>query len=330
MASILFASVPVHGHVTPLLSAAGHFVARGDRVRFLTGSRFAGSCKRPARSTSHCRRRPTSTTGRPRRNIPRARTTHRGQVHRLRHRARLRASRSRPARRDHEPAPGGTRGRGPGRHRVRRWCIPAGSPVARPSTDRGRRRGSVDHQQSRHRALRHGFDADARAPRPVAQFGAEKDRGAYRLPAGRARGRRGPTTRCSGAHCRFRSWTGRGMRRRSRSSPFRSSSIRAPTRRPACISSARSRPPARGRTHRPGGTSWTGPGPSFTSPRERSQTVTTTRSSPPRSRRSPAKTSWSSSPRAGAPWTPLPPLPANARARRSCPTTRSCPRPMSS
>lgn len=42
MASILFASVPVHGHVTPLLSAAGHFVARGDRVRFLTGSRFAG------------------------------------------------------------------------------------------------------------------------------------------------------------------------------------------------------------------------------------------------------------------------------------------------
>ncbi len=42
MASILFAAVPVHGHVTPLLTAARHFVTRGDRVRFLTGSRFAG------------------------------------------------------------------------------------------------------------------------------------------------------------------------------------------------------------------------------------------------------------------------------------------------
>jgi UDP:flavonoid glycosyltransferase YjiC (YdhE family) len=41
MASILFAAVPVHGHVTPLLTAARHFVTRGDRVRFLTGSRFA-------------------------------------------------------------------------------------------------------------------------------------------------------------------------------------------------------------------------------------------------------------------------------------------------
>lgn len=41
MASILVASVPVHGHVTPLLTAARHFVERGDRVRFLTGSRFA-------------------------------------------------------------------------------------------------------------------------------------------------------------------------------------------------------------------------------------------------------------------------------------------------
>ncbi len=40
MASILIASVPVHGHVTPLLPLAREFVARGDRVRFLTGSRF--------------------------------------------------------------------------------------------------------------------------------------------------------------------------------------------------------------------------------------------------------------------------------------------------
>ncbi|MEZ0340034.1 glycosyltransferase [Mycobacterium sp. pV006] len=41
MASILIASVPIHGHVTPLLAVARHLVARGDDVRFLTGSRFA-------------------------------------------------------------------------------------------------------------------------------------------------------------------------------------------------------------------------------------------------------------------------------------------------
>jgi UDP:flavonoid glycosyltransferase YjiC (YdhE family) len=45
MASILFAAVPVHGHVTPLLTVARHFVARGDRVRFLTGSRFTDVVK---------------------------------------------------------------------------------------------------------------------------------------------------------------------------------------------------------------------------------------------------------------------------------------------
>ena len=41
MSSIVIATVPIHGHVTPLLAVARHFVARGDRVRFLTGSRFA-------------------------------------------------------------------------------------------------------------------------------------------------------------------------------------------------------------------------------------------------------------------------------------------------
>jgi UDP:flavonoid glycosyltransferase YjiC (YdhE family) len=45
MASILIAAVPVHGHVTPLLAVARHFCARGDRVRFLTGSRFAEAVK---------------------------------------------------------------------------------------------------------------------------------------------------------------------------------------------------------------------------------------------------------------------------------------------
>jgi UDP:flavonoid glycosyltransferase YjiC (YdhE family) len=41
MTSVLIASVPIHGHVAPLLPIARHFVARGDRVTFLTGARFA-------------------------------------------------------------------------------------------------------------------------------------------------------------------------------------------------------------------------------------------------------------------------------------------------
>lgn len=41
MTSIIIATVPAHGHVTPLLAVAQHFAERGDRVRFLTGSRFA-------------------------------------------------------------------------------------------------------------------------------------------------------------------------------------------------------------------------------------------------------------------------------------------------
>lgn len=41
MASLIIATVPVHGHVTPLLAVARYFTERGDRVRFITGSRFA-------------------------------------------------------------------------------------------------------------------------------------------------------------------------------------------------------------------------------------------------------------------------------------------------
>ena len=41
MPSHLIAAVPIHGHVAPLLPIAAHLVARGDTVRFLTGSRFA-------------------------------------------------------------------------------------------------------------------------------------------------------------------------------------------------------------------------------------------------------------------------------------------------
>ena len=41
MASIIIAAVPVHGHVMPLLGVAEYFAHRGDRVRFITGARFA-------------------------------------------------------------------------------------------------------------------------------------------------------------------------------------------------------------------------------------------------------------------------------------------------
>src|SRR5690242_4643304 len=41
MSSIVIASVPIHGHVTPLLTVAKGFVERGDDVRFITGARFA-------------------------------------------------------------------------------------------------------------------------------------------------------------------------------------------------------------------------------------------------------------------------------------------------
>jgi len=41
MASYLVCSTPVHGHVSPMLAAAAHLVARGHRVTVLTGSRFA-------------------------------------------------------------------------------------------------------------------------------------------------------------------------------------------------------------------------------------------------------------------------------------------------
>lgn len=42
MSSIIIASVPIHGHVTPLLTIATGFVGRGYDVRFITGARFAG------------------------------------------------------------------------------------------------------------------------------------------------------------------------------------------------------------------------------------------------------------------------------------------------
>lgn len=52
MPSILIATVPIYGHVAPLLAAARHFAERGDRVRFLTGARFADVVE--ATGAEHC------------------------------------------------------------------------------------------------------------------------------------------------------------------------------------------------------------------------------------------------------------------------------------
>lgn len=41
MAAIIVASIPVHGHITPMLAIASNFVGRGDDVRFVTGARYA-------------------------------------------------------------------------------------------------------------------------------------------------------------------------------------------------------------------------------------------------------------------------------------------------
>jgi UDP:flavonoid glycosyltransferase YjiC (YdhE family) len=40
MATILVCCTPFQGHITPLLAVAAHFLARGDRVLFLTGSHY--------------------------------------------------------------------------------------------------------------------------------------------------------------------------------------------------------------------------------------------------------------------------------------------------
>lgn len=41
MSSIILATAPIHGHVNAYLPIARHLIARGDQVRFVTGSRFA-------------------------------------------------------------------------------------------------------------------------------------------------------------------------------------------------------------------------------------------------------------------------------------------------
>ena len=46
MTNIVIGSVPIHGHVTPLLAVAAGLVERGHRVRFMTGARFADAVAR--------------------------------------------------------------------------------------------------------------------------------------------------------------------------------------------------------------------------------------------------------------------------------------------
>src|SRR5690606_41076376 len=41
MSSYLITTTPAHRHVAPLLTIARHLIARGHRVRFLTGAKYA-------------------------------------------------------------------------------------------------------------------------------------------------------------------------------------------------------------------------------------------------------------------------------------------------
>lgn len=50
MSWFLIASVPIHGHVAPLLAVAAGLVERGHAVRFLTGSRFSAAVERTGSS----------------------------------------------------------------------------------------------------------------------------------------------------------------------------------------------------------------------------------------------------------------------------------------
>ena len=269
--------------------------------------------------------RRTSTTGRTGARRSPSAPRSRGQGDRLRHRARLRAPRPRPARRDHGGAPD----------------EPADVLLADPAFAGG--------------AFLLGHPLGERPPIVVCGVVpltiASRDTAPYgmgltplRGPLGRLRNallsalaartvfpaRSGwparSTASCTGGHCRSRSWTGRGTPRRSCSSPCPSSSTRDPTPRRPCTSSARSRPPARRRRCRRGGTTSTARGPSSTSPRARSPTATTGRSSPRPSRRSPTTTCSSSCPPADARSTRLPPLPANARAAEYLPYDELLPR----
>jgi len=45
MRYIIISTVPIHGHVAPMLAVARHFVDRGDHVRFITGGRFASAVR---------------------------------------------------------------------------------------------------------------------------------------------------------------------------------------------------------------------------------------------------------------------------------------------
>ena len=102
MSSIIIASVPIHGHVTPLLAVARHLVARGDRVRFITGARFADAVTATgATPRAVARRRRLRRPRGPPRALPRSGRPQRDEGARLRHRARLRPAGTAPTRRRH-------------------------------------------------------------------------------------------------------------------------------------------------------------------------------------------------------------------------------------
>ena len=191
MSSIIIATVPIHGHVIPLLAVARHFAERGDRVRFVTGARFADAVA--ATGAEHIPL-PPSRLRRPggRCDFPERAATQGREGDRLRHRARLRPTRPGPARRDHGRAPRRASRRAAHRSRVRGRRLPARPPPRR------RARPSSCAASSRSRS-------PAATPRRTA-WGSRRSRGplgrlrnallsarrrAHRVPAGRAAGPRG-------------------------------------------------------------------------------------------------------------------------------------------
>ena len=62
MANIVIGSVPIHGHVTPLLTVAAGLVERGHQVRFLPAHDSPTPWSAPEATSSPCQRRPTTTT----------------------------------------------------------------------------------------------------------------------------------------------------------------------------------------------------------------------------------------------------------------------------
>ena len=240
-----------------LLAVARYFTERGDRVRFLTGSRFAEVVE--ATGAQHVPLPPEADFDDRQdwdQTFPERVGLTGREGDRLRRGARLRAPRPRPARRAHgactrdEPADalltdpafaGGAFLLGHPLGERPPIVVCGVVPLMIASRDTAPYGMGLTPLRGPLGRLRNALLSAARR--------------SHRVPPAERIARRGQPRSCTGGRCRSRSLTGHGTPRRSRSSPSPSSSTPAPTRPRACTSSARSRPPARRRRCRRGGTS---------------------------------------------------------------------------